>query len=183
MPKLNSPGPRGAHVFVDETKSNGYLLVAAFVLPRHLSEARRTMRSLLLPRQSRLHFQKESPRRRSLIVSTVCGLNAPVVIYDASAHKNQREARTACLRRLVADLSRAGASRLVIEQDDSLIGADQRDLSDAVYQARALRLTYEHLPGQADPLLWIADSVAWCWSRGGHWRQRVQPLIAATIKV
>lgn len=29
---------------------------------------------------------------------------------------------------------------------------------------------YDHMPPYGDPLLWIADAVAWCSSAGGAWR-------------
>lgn len=34
-------------------------------------------------------------------------------------------------------------------------------------------MTYELLATHADPLLWIPDAVAWCWNRGGTWRDSV----------
>ena len=39
------------------------------------------------------------------------------------------------------------------------------------------RLTYEHLPARSEPLLWVADAAAWCWSRGAPWPSRLQPII------
>ena len=44
--------------FVDETKGRGLLVVAAVLEPRDLAPSRAAMRSLLLLRQSRLHFVK-----------------------------------------------------------------------------------------------------------------------------
>jgi hypothetical protein len=37
-------------------------------------------------------------------------------------------------------------------------------------------LTYAHLPKRSEPLLWIADATAWCWTHRG-WKTRIQPLI------
>ncbi len=75
------------------------------------------------------------------------------------------------------DLAAAGGQRLVLEQDDSLLRSDQTVLYAAVRHAGASdRLTYEHLPARAEPLLWVADAAAWCWSRGGPWPSRLQAI-------
>jgi hypothetical protein len=57
-------------------------------------------------------------------VTALCSSGVLVDIYQA-AQSDPHKAREACLRQLVADLARAGAHRLVIEQDDSLIKSDQ----------------------------------------------------------
>lgn len=41
-------------------------------------------------------------------------------------------------------------------------------------------LTYVHESPHQEPLLWIADAVAWSYTRGGDWKRRIQPLIATT---
>jgi len=43
------------HVFVDETKRRGYLLVASVVIPGEVDALRRTLRGLVLLGQRRLH--------------------------------------------------------------------------------------------------------------------------------
>ncbi len=66
----------------------------------------------------------------------------------------------------------------MLEQDDSLVRSDQAVLYAAVRDASASRtLTYEHVPARAEPLLWVADAAAWCWSRGAPWPGRLQPII------
>lgn len=112
-----------AHAFIDETKTNGLLVAVAVLAPRDLAPARTAMRALCLPGQSRLHFIKERQSRRRI----------PVVlnIYDATAVHDQKQARAACLRQIVVDLAAAGAQRLVLEQDDSLLKSDQVVLYDA----------------------------------------------------
>jgi hypothetical protein len=39
------------------------------------------------------------------------------------------------------------------------------------------------MPPYGDPLLWIADEVAWCSSAGGAWRQRIDPIITISRDV
>ena len=176
-----SAHPVSSHAFVDETKVNGLLLVAAVVAPRDLAPARTMMRGLCLPGQARLHFTKERPRRRGEIAAAICRTGAGLHIYDASAITDPKKAREACLRQLVADLAAAGAQRLVIEQDESLLKHDQTVLYAAVRAADVARsLAYEHLPARSEPLLWIADAAAWCWTHGPTWRARITPAVVSS---
>jgi hypothetical protein len=36
-----------------------------------------------------------------------------------------------------------------------------------------------HLPPHGDPLLWVADALAWSHSAGGAWRARIADITAA----
>ena len=61
------------HVYVDESKRGGYLLVASMHPPGELAEARSLMRGLVLKGQRRVHMTKESDPRRKVIVATLVG--------------------------------------------------------------------------------------------------------------
>lgn len=147
------------HAFVDETTVRGLLVVAAVLEPRDLAPSRVAMRSLLLPRQSRLHSVQERDARKGQILPTVTDLCVRVSSYDASRFRDPRAARRAS-EQIVADLAEPPAHRLVIEQDDSLLRSDQETLYRA---ARASgvegQLVYEHLSPRMEPLLWIPDAV------------------------
>lgn len=172
------------HVFVDETKANGLLVAAARVQPRQLAPTRTLMRGLLLARQERLHFTKEGKARQGQIASALCRSGVVVDLYDARAVSDQRVARKLVLEQLVVDLAAAGAHRLVLEQDDSLLTSDRRTLRAAVHRAGVVdELVYEHLPPRSEPLLWIADAVAWCWTHGSLWQERVRPIVGEVHEV
>lgn len=38
-------------------------------------------------------------------------------------------------------------------------------------------LRYEHRRAREELFLAIPDAIAWCWARGGTWRQRVEPVV------
>ena len=138
------------------------------------------MRRLCLPGQARIHFTKEGQRRRSVIVDQICALPVDLCVFDATALVDEKAARRACLVGLVQTLGELGGRRLVLEQDESLVSADQAVLYAAVRELNlAESVTYEHLPAKSEPLLWIADAAAWCWSRGGNWRDRIEPRVRA----
>jgi len=163
------------HAFVDETKHRGFVMVAAVVHPRDLAATRTTMRRLCLPGQPRLHFQKEQRGRRAEIAAAVARSLARLDVYDARAIDNLRIARTACLQRIATNLVAEAGHRLVVEQDDSLIRADRADLYAALKGLNDdEQLSYEHVPARSEPLLWIADAAAWCWTHGVVWQDRIR---------
>lgn len=161
------------HAFVDESMRGGRYLMAAFVVaPSELAVARRTMRSLLLPRQRRLHMTDEGHRRRGEILAAISKIDSGIRIYETAG--GERSGRPACLRPLLTDAFAMGVSRLVIES------GGQRDHRDRLLIHESLRRdqptvepSYEHLRSPEEPLLWAADAVLWAWGAGGRWRQRV----------
>lgn len=175
----------GAHVFVDESKERGYLLIAALLLPSDVAAARKEMDGLRLRGQRRVHFTKESPARRGVILNAIRQqVGAEVVVYDASAYRYPNQARLACLERLVADSAGRGVELLVLEQDDSVLASDRKAVYTYVRKAGCSdTLRYTHRRAQQESLLAIPDAVAWCWAKGGDWRQRVRPLVSAVRAV
>jgi hypothetical protein len=136
------------HAFVDETKSSGYLVAAAVLMPEDLALARRTLAGFLLPNVRRLHFNKERDCRRAQIIEAIAKLPVEVALYDGSAHRGRRDQRAACLTSLVGDLAKRDARMLVIEPDDTALEADLHLLYREVRAAGcAETLHYRHLRG------------------------------------
>lgn len=172
-----------AHVFVDETKRAGYVLAAVSVAEP--GAARKVLRGLVLPGQRRIHMKHERTSRRGTIVAAVVAIpDVQVRIYDAARrYPTDNAARAACLAALVEDLGEAERTdtRLVLEQDDSLISFDNQRLVEGVRATgQQDTLHYEHARAHAEPLLALPDITAWCWARSGEWRRRITPIIAAT---
>lgn len=170
-------------VYVDETKRAGYVIAAVAVTDP--IAARKAVRGLIVPGRRRLHMHNEHVRHRRVVVSTLVAMPVAATVYDAARrYRTDLEARAACLAALVEDLAGSGDTRLVIEQDDSLVGYDNQRLIEAT-RASGQRdtLRYEHLRAHAEPLLALPDVVAWCWVRSGEWRQRIAPILAAVRTV
>lgn len=176
---------RGGHVFVDESKKQDYLLVAAVIIPGELGLARKTVRGLQKPGQRRLHMVKESPARQHTILSTLGTIGAQVTIYQASVgYRTNIERRGACLERLVEDIATAGCARLMLESEQ---GEEERDRR-LLYRETGRRgcrdsLAYDHATAAAEPLLAIPDAIAWAWARGGDARRRAEPLVADVVRL
>ncbi len=168
-----------SHVFLDESKDRDYLLVAGVVMPGDLDPVRRTLRGLVMPGQRRLHMAKERDQRRRQIVDAVVATGVTAIVYDAGrGSRDELAAREACLRAVVVDAAGKSSRMLVLEQDDSLLWWDQQRLIEITREIGCRdTLRYEHRRAREELLLAIPDAIAWCWARGGNWRQRVEPIV------
>ena len=173
-----------AHVFADESKARGLVLVAASVMPRDLAPMRGLMDRLRLPRQRRLHFTSERDTRRKKIIGELRDAGVSAVVYDASAWRDGKAARDAAVGRLADDAAKMGATMLVLERDDSVVEADRRIIRQRLLQAGCHdRLCYEHRRAHEECLLAIPDAVAWCWAKGGAWRNRAECLVRDVVRL
>jgi len=95
-----------------------------------------------------VHMKDEREFRHREIAAALIDVGVEVVIYDAGRrHPTQRQVREECLRAVVTDAAaEAWETRLVLEQDDSLVQWDAQRL---IELARATgcrdRLRYDHL--------------------------------------
>ncbi|GHH64506.1 hypothetical protein [Promicromonospora soli] len=44
-------------------------------------------------------------------------------------------------------------------------------------------IRYDHADRHSDALLWIPDAIAWCWQRGGEWRDKVRDAVTEVIEI
>jgi len=67
---------------------------------------------------------------------------------------------------------------------DSLVSHDRKLLFSARRrQELAETFEYTHRRRREEPCLWVPDAIAWAYARGGPWRARIQPLVAAVTVV
>jgi hypothetical protein len=162
--------------FIDESKARGYTVVAAIVLPSEVAPLRRSVDELRMRGQRRLHFAKESDQRRRAILSTLQAAQVHGIAYQAH-ERDDLASRTLCLEAVVVDALRLGVTRIVLEQDDSIVSHDRQVLFTALRRAARTDITYEHARAATEPLLALPDAIAWAIARGGDWRRRVNPMI------
>lgn len=175
----------GGHVFVDETKRRGYLVVAVVIVPQDVDTIRRALRELILPGQRRLHMKDENDRRKRALINAIAGADVTATVYNAGRrYRTERERRAACLRALVEDAAASGHARLIIEQDDSMISFDNQRLIEATRATGCGQtLRYEHRRASSEIALAVPDAIAWCWAKGGDGRRRAQPVVSAVRQV
>jgi hypothetical protein len=169
------------HLFVDESQRRPYLLVAGVVTVVELAASRSVLRALCAPGDRRLHFQSERDSRRRELLSHLIRAEFRTWVY--AGHGRPEEVRRACLRQLVADAVKSGATRLVMEsRGDVLDRSDRQVVARAVDDVAAAGLAYTHLRPHEEPLLWLPDAVAWSYGAGGDWRRRVAPLVETVVE-
>lgn len=171
-------------VVVDETKANGYVMVAASVPTEQAAALRRAISDLRMPGQRSLHMRSEGSRRRTIVRDTVVALardhRLQVVVYDAGQRGSERDRRSLCLWAIVRDQIGRTELRLVLDRDDMQESSDRQALIESVRDVgMAGALIYEHRDRHEEPLLAIADTFAWSWNRGGAWRRSIRPYIGS----
>ncbi|WNV91205.1 hypothetical protein [Umezawaea sp. Da 62-37] len=171
------------HAFVDESRRNDrYLLVVAIIDPGDLAELRKLLRDLLLPGQKEVHFKKEEPGRRKIILSRLVRFGPVVHVYQCSCAGGEERARQKCLVALVLDLVALGVIRLVLDSREVRDHHDKQTIKAVLGKPSAESpFIYEHVVSTQEQLLWIADVVGWCYGAGGEWRRRAMPLVAREV--
>lgn len=174
------------HAFVDESERNRtYLLTVAIVDPGDLTRFRRLLRGLLLPGQRELHFQKEKEPRRRQVADSIVRAGVGVRIYTAPIPRGRggaERARQTCLAALVADLAEMNAHRLVLDSRRGDDIHDQQTIRRVLGpKPEKTALTYEHVESGVEVLLWLADTVGWCYGAGNPWRSRVRAAVVEVV--
>jgi hypothetical protein len=113
------------------------------------------------------------------LAAAICRLPVEVQAYQRFCEHSDEPARQACLHRLTQDLLDRGAHRLVIDSRSNRDVRDEATIHKVIDRhAHSVPLVYEHLGSTSEPLLWVADSAAWCFSAGGRWRKRIEAVIS-----
>lgn len=173
------------HTFVDESRRGSvYFVAAAHTEPGNLRQLRRELRGLLLPGQRELHFKREKEPRQRAIADAISRLPLEVHVYVSACARQEEAARQACLGRLIHDLLNQGGQRLVLDSRAERDIQDERTIRRALGpRASETNFVYEHLDSTAEPLLWVADSAAWCVNAGGNWRKRIDGVVTKVINL
>ena len=161
--------------FVDESvRGRRYLMACVMAEARHLPELRLEMRALAI--HERVHFNNESARRKRLVLSAIAEM--PIGVFVAVAHRDhgisEFLARNACLAAVVEHVQQRDVPRLVIESRD-----DDREDERHLIRVRQPEpaLVFEHRRGTAEPMLWVADAIAWAHGAGASWRRLIESVV------
>ncbi|HEV8560623.1 MAG TPA: DUF3800 domain-containing protein [Actinophytocola sp.] len=173
------------HAFVDESRRGStYILAAAIAEPVNLRLLRRDLRGLLLPGQREIHFKREKEPRQRQLATAIARLPIRVRLYVHGCVRQEEAARQACVDRVACDLLDRGAHRLVLDSRDELDAKDEATIrSVGVRHPNGDHFAYEHVDSTNEALLWVADTTAWCFGAGNHWRRLIDPLIEAVINL
>jgi hypothetical protein len=171
--------PRRAHVYVDESKAKGFLLVGVFVAPSAVSRLRSALRALRRPGQRSIHFVSERNTIRDAVVRTLIDMDISALIVMAPKRRTPQTPRELCVRTLARTCVEKEASFVVLETDRTLVPDDKRWLFEELHKSD---VRYDHKERHEEPLLWAADAIAWAWNRDAAWRAKVRPLVIHEVE-
>ena len=174
---------RPTDAFVDESiRGQRYLMACVLVQAHDMLVMRADVGTLAGTKSSRVHFNAELDSRRQVLLETFAGFSIEsfVVVCRRRHGVTEFQARTRCLAYIVGALQLRSIDRLVIEsrQDDV---DDERTIHR--HRQREPRLVFEHRRGVDEPLLWIADGVAWSVGAGPRWSDLLGTNLSQVVEV
>jgi len=137
------------------------------------------MSSQLLSGQRSIHFSKESVRRRKIVISAIEKVNPQIVMVRALT-KETVETRMLLIREIVNVAVAKKLDFLTFDLDETTLFKDRLVLKLETIKLKR-QIFWDHKMRHEEPLLWVADAVAWCVNRGGEWERMVRPMIVETI--
>ncbi len=170
-------------IFCDESKEKGFLLAASSISCADISRLQGEVSSLLLRRQVRIHFRREQDTRQQRILDTLIAAGGvSTVIFDATRYDSMKAGRVAAITQMAGHAAAVRASRIVIESDDSAAEQDRKIIRRQLAVADLDGIVgVDHCRASEVRLLAVPDVVAWCYAKGGVWRQRAEPLISDVV--
>ncbi len=171
------------NTYIDESARSDFLLVGVNVPQENLFEVRQTMRSLRTKDSHHIHMYREPRGRQEFITQVVSELDLNAWII--------RVAGTTAKEPLARDLALQNLSKISSIKDSRLLTLDyinRNRLDNSILRNIAQNAEYQfphyrHMNSRHEPLLWLPDIVAWCYGRGGPWRDAVEPLVDEVIEL
>ncbi len=172
---------RPTDAFVDESiRGDRYIMSCVLAEARSLRDVRLSMAELALHGQ--VHFRKESARRRPMLIATISALpiEAFAVLVKRAPGISHEDARRDCLRAIVEVLQEREVPRLTLDRT-TVAGDDARTIRRI--RSRQTLLTFEHRASRDEPMLWIADGVAWAVGSRGPWPERLGAVLMKVVSL
>lgn len=158
--------------FTDESlRGKTFVMVAVVVDTHRVNECRATVGQFRRANQVRVHMAKERPARRKQFLDVVGQLAVTTAAVRVSTSgRTAVETRAAAIAATTRLVHAERATKWTI---DSVTQADrERDRRTIAAVLRALpnadRRVYDHERSSAEPLLWVADAVAWDCTHDGR---------------
>lgn len=150
--------------YVDESyRQGGRYLIGVVVTDREVGSARQALRSQARRLKKPIHFNALTPGQRSTVMEAIGaleGMRSYAFEHRMTRGESQMNARAIVVTAAVKMLQEQGVSSLVL---DHFQGADRIDgatIRRAREQRRDATLHYRHAHYSDEPLLWVADAIA-----------------------
>ena len=171
------------NTYIDESARSGYILAGVNVPQSQQNAIRRELRNLRAPDSSHIHMYRESRRRQEMISKIVAELDLNAwVISVAPGTAKEPLARDLAMKSISEIQSIRNSGILTLDYINRH-RADNSILRNIAQNAEYQFPHYRHMNSRHEPLLWLPDIVAWCYGRGGPWRDAVEPLVEEVIEI
>ena len=150
--------------YVDESyRQGGRYLLAVVIADGQVGAARQALRDQAREFKKPVHFNALTPAQRSTAMTTISslvGLRSVVFEHRMARGESQMDARAIVLTATVAMLQEEGVSSLVLDHFQGAETIDGGIIRRAREQRRQATLNYRHAHYSDEPLLWVADALA-----------------------
>lgn len=122
------------------------------------------MRPLLTRGHSKVHWREETkPARRRAITNEVrsCAVDHLIVVRHGIETDTHHRPRRAALKQLLRELDQLEVAHAILESRGPADDRRDQELHERLRRTREIggALKVSHVPGPADPGLWVADAV------------------------
>lgn len=168
-------------VAVDESMAHNYLVAATVVSNNDLRAVEAALAALQATLPGWRHMSNQSDQAKGRIIGTLTSISAHTIVFDGGPGRvsgrrvTERVRRDACLSALVHYIANEvlGDTRLILDLDETQARNDELVLQRAKARYKLVGLNYTHLSEHQEPLILVADAVAWCFAKGGLWPGRL----------
>lgn len=165
--------------FIDETKKRSLVLAVVRIRSEDVGRLRVQVRKLVPHGRSYLHFNSERPEVITKALREFAKMPIEATLISVPAGVPAHEARERAVRQVARLAKLRLPQRIVFELDTSMEVHDRRWLRSELGGKSGIE--YAHLGKTGDPLLWIADGIAWAVQRGGESLAKVTNVIVKRI--
>jgi hypothetical protein len=172
-----------SNIYVDESIRNSYFLCAVQVDTSQISQLRLKAKMLRTNGQTSVHMQTETKSRQSQIATNISSFEFRAILFHVTRPGiTDLSARRIALESMFMNSQMFSAQLITFDTSNS-IQQDRRIISE-VSRSKGINIPhYRHMNSRHEPLLWLPDIVAWCYGRGGLWRDAVEPLVNEVIEL
>lgn len=150
-------------------------MVGHLVADTVAAQLRKAIKSQVLSGQRSTHFSKESDSRRKYLLRQFRKLGC-VSIFVVIRNHSTRASRQIAISTLLAVSGEFDIHTLIFDLDETTYLAD-RELIRRYNEPRIPNFVhFDFKRRNEEPLLWVADGVAWALNRGGDWLTRIDAL-------
>lgn len=155
--------------YVDESQIGGtgsglpFVLTASFTYGANPDDVRNALRASLPKGAAKLHWKDADERRRTSWIDLVGGLELIhiSVVQRTTIHESPERSRRACMEMLLYELAQMDVTEATFESRGKTDDKNDMKMVFALRNRRVIPAAFrvDHLPGPAEPLLWVPDIV------------------------